>query len=137
MFPGFFSANAATGQYFKRPELYNRDRPLFRKYIPICRRLAEAGWRPMTAAWSSHPQVYVERFGDRYLTVFNDSSEPADAEITLAGPPPRALRELVADRNVTWRPVAKTPAGTAGVACHLQLDGEDLAVLDTTPAGHP
>ena len=135
MFPGFFSANAATGHYFKRPELYNRDRPLFRKYVPICRRLAEAGWRPITAAWSSRPRVYVERFGDRYLTVFNDSSEPADVEITLAGPPPQACRELVADRAVTWRPVVKTPADTAGVACQLMLDGEDLAVLDTAPAG--
>ena len=30
MFPGYFSADASTGHYFKRPELYNRDRPLFK-----------------------------------------------------------------------------------------------------------
>jgi len=32
MFPGFFSHNASQGHYFTRPELYNRDRPLFKKY---------------------------------------------------------------------------------------------------------
>lgn len=46
MFPGYFSHNAAEGHYFTRPELYDRDRPLFKKYIPLCRTLAEAGWQP-------------------------------------------------------------------------------------------
>ena len=36
MFPGFFSHNAAEGHYFTRPELYNRDRALFKKYVPLC-----------------------------------------------------------------------------------------------------
>ena len=43
MFPGFFSHNASQGHYFTRPELYDRDRPLFKKYVPLCRRVAEAG----------------------------------------------------------------------------------------------
>ncbi len=45
MFPGFFSHNASQGHYFTRPELYDRDRPLFKKYVPLCKRVAEAGWR--------------------------------------------------------------------------------------------
>ena len=49
MFPGFFSADAAGGHYFTRPELYNRDRPLFKRYIPLCKQVAEAGWEPITA----------------------------------------------------------------------------------------
>jgi hypothetical protein len=137
MFPGFFSANAATGHYFKRPELYNRDRSLFLKYVPICRQLAQAGWRPITAAWSSQPRVYVERFGARYLTVFNDSSDPIEVDITRTGPVPQAGRELLSGRAVTWRPVPKTPAGAVGATCHLRLAGEDLAVLDTAAAGEP
>ena len=48
MFPGFFSHNASEGHYFTRPELYDRDRPLFTKYVPLCRKVAEAGWEPMT-----------------------------------------------------------------------------------------
>src|ERR1035441_9376653 len=48
MFPGFFSADASTGHYFSQPALYNRDRALFKQFIPLCRRVAEAGWQPLT-----------------------------------------------------------------------------------------
>ena len=48
MFPGFFSHNASEGHYFTRPELYDRDRPLFSKYVPLCKLVAEAGWEPIT-----------------------------------------------------------------------------------------
>ena len=82
MFPGFFSADASTGHYFSRPELYNRDRPLFKKYVPLCKMVAEAGWNPITAATSNDPSVYVERFG-KYLTIFNDSKEQKTVTITL------------------------------------------------------
>ncbi|MDR0706223.1 MAG: hypothetical protein LBF88_14715 [Planctomycetaceae bacterium] len=83
MFPGFFSADAATGQYFTRPELYERDRPLFKKYIPICKEVAESGWQPITKVVSSNDHVFVERFGNEIpmLTVFNDSSEPQTATL--------------------------------------------------------
>ncbi|MDR0336185.1 MAG: hypothetical protein LBI18_03745 [Planctomycetaceae bacterium] len=76
MFPSFFSADASSEQYFTRPELYERDRPLFKKYIPLCKEVAEAGWQPITKVVSSNDQVFVERFGNEnmVLTVFNDSS---------------------------------------------------------------
>ena len=92
MFPGFFSHNASQGHYFTRPELYNRDRPLFKKYVPLCKRVAEAGWEPVTLARSSDERVYVERFGTRYLTVFNDSPDRRTVTITskVPRPPPAA-----------------------------------------------
>lgn len=82
MFPGFFSHNASERQYFQQP-LYNRDRPLFKKYVPLCKRIAEAGWKPITLARSSDDKVYVERYGKRYLTVFNDSGERRRVTVTL------------------------------------------------------
>ena len=75
MFPGYFSADASTKTYFSQPELYERDRPLFKKYVPLCKLVAEAGWQPLTLATSSEPTVYIERFGSDYFTVFNDSQE--------------------------------------------------------------
>jgi hypothetical protein len=52
---------------------------LFKKYIPLCKRVAESGWQPLTLATSSDPKVYVERFGSDAaqvcFTVFNDSKE--------------------------------------------------------------
>jgi hypothetical protein len=40
LFPGFFSHNASDAHYFTRPELYDRDREHFKKYVPICKALA-------------------------------------------------------------------------------------------------
>ncbi|MDO4587284.1 MAG: hypothetical protein Q4C95_08310 [Planctomycetia bacterium] len=78
MFPGFFSADASTGHYFTRPELYNRDRPLFKKYLPLCKLVAEAGWEPITSATVNDQSIIIERFGafdkNSLFTVFNDSN---------------------------------------------------------------
>jgi len=100
MFPGFFSPNAASGHYFSRPELYERDRELFLKYIPLCRMLAEAGWQPITNARSDNPSVYLERFGNGYLSVYNDSDQPQEAIISMLEPSWSTCRELLADREI-------------------------------------
>lgn len=90
MFPSFFSLDAATKPYWLNPQWYNRDRPVFRKYVPIIKPVAEAGWQPVTLATSNNPQVWVERFGIPgnaiYLTVRNASSAPQSARITLQKP---------------------------------------------------
>jgi len=95
MFGGFFSHNASQGHYFTRPELYDRDRDLFKKYVPLCRLVAEAGWQPVTKAVSSDEHVYVERFGEKYLTIFNDSPERVTATIALDGMASSSCRELI------------------------------------------
>ena len=120
MFPGFFSADASTGHYFSRPDLYNRDRPLFKKYVPLVKRIAEAGWQPVTGARSSDPRVYVERFGSRYLTVFNDSAEAKTATVTFEGKAPARCRELVVGADVAIKD------GQAA----FKIGPEDVAVLD-------
>lgn len=122
MFPGFFSHNASEGHYFTRPELYDRDRPLFKKYVPLCRRVAEAGWEPITLARSDDERVHVERFGRRYLTVLNDSPKKRTATITLDGLSPAGAksRELVGGGAVAWRD-GRTK---------ITLAGEDVAVID-------
>jgi hypothetical protein len=122
MFPGFFSHNASQGAYFTRPELYNRDRPLFKKYVPLCKRMAEAGWEPITRAAGSDPHVYVERFGDKYLTVFNDSPERKTATVTLDPGWRTAHRKLLAGEAL------EPPAASVALA----LDAEDVEVLELT-----
>jgi hypothetical protein len=120
MFPGFFSHNASQGAYFTRPELFDRDRLLFKKYVPLCKRVAEAGWEPLTRATSSDPHVYVERFGEKHLTVFNDSREQRTVTITWEGEPRGPGRELLSGRAVQWRDGKAT----------LELSGEDVAVIE-------
>ena len=120
MFPGFFSHNASQGHYFTRPELYERDRDLFKKYVPLCKLAAEAGWEPVTRAYSSDEHVYIERFGERCLTVFNDSEQRRTVTITVEGKTPTRGLELVSGGAVDWRQGKAT----------LTLDGEDVAVIE-------
>ncbi|MHC4206564.1 MAG: hypothetical protein ACYSTT_18080 [Planctomycetota bacterium] len=120
MFPGFFSHNASQGHYFSRPELYERDRDLFKKYVPLCKLVAEAGWEPVTLARSIDSHIYVERFGDKFLTVFNDSSEPRTVSITLERDTPKTSRELIHGRTITWR----------DRRTELTLDSEDTAIIE-------
>jgi len=120
MFPGFFSHNASQGHYFTRPELYNRDRSLFKRYVPLCKLVAEAGWEPITLARSSDDRVYVERFGDRYLTVFNDSPERRTTTIRIELPIQESSRELLSSRPI------KSDEGQI----KLTLGWEDVAVID-------
>ena len=124
MFPGFFSHNASQGHYFSRPELYDRDRPLFKKYVPLVKRVAEAGWRPVTLARSSDPKMCLERWGDRYLTVFNDSDREQTTTLTLDGRDvPSTCLDLVRGRRVAW----------TGKATPITLGPEDVALIDLAP----
>ncbi len=120
MFPGFFSADASTGHYFSRPELYNRDRPLFKKYIPLCKLLAQSGWQPVTLAHSNNNKILLERFGRNYLTVFNDSPQTQTATITLQSLAPRGQNDLLHHLPLNWQ----------NNRVNLTLDPEDVLVLE-------
>lgn len=123
MFPGFFSHNASEGHYFTRPELYNRDRPLFKKYGPLVKRVAEAGWEPLTMARPDQPSFLVERFGQDYLTVFNDGAEAAETMLRVLLPGVTGATDLVNGQE--------TAAQRDGDAATLRvrLAPEDVAVL--------
>ncbi len=125
-FPGFFSHNAAEGHYFTRPELYDRDRPLFKKFLPLCKLVAEAGWEPITQARSSDSSIHVERFGSadtQYLTIFNDSSERREAIISVESKAPATMRELVSGRSIALSEGRYSAT----------LNGDDLQVLELKP----
>jgi len=124
MFPGFFSHNASENHYFSQPALYNRDRPLFKKFIPLCKLVAEAGWQPVTNATTSDEHVYVERWGDKFLTLFNDSPETRRVKVEWRGKqPPAVTKELVSGQPIAW--------DTSGryACCEIELAAESAAVL--------
>ena len=99
MLTGFFSSNGSTDCYFDKKERYEIDRPLFRKYVPLQKELAKAGWRPLaTLAKSSNPEVYVEQFGDRYVTVFNGSLKEAKTAV-ITSPKASAAERVTGE---TW-----------------------------------
>jgi hypothetical protein len=112
-FPGF------NGIYWSNPSAYERDRSLFRKYIPLIRTVARAGWRPVTGATAPNPAILIERFdggrgGIFYLTAQNSGASAATPAITLdastlaIGDGPIDVHELVRDRAV---PVTRVTGG--------------------------
>jgi hypothetical protein len=102
MFPSMFSHNASEDPYWRAPEFYNRDRHLFKQYIPLIKRIAEAGWEPVTYATTDSDAVYVERFGPDadggvYFTFLNDSSETQQVHVTWSSKLQLAISEKIRD----------------------------------------
>ena len=86
LYPSMFSANSYSSRYWETSSLYDRDRPLFKRYIPLIRRLNTAGWQPVTFAASSNTNVYVERFGNGpnpHFTLRNMLETPVNVTLTL------------------------------------------------------
>ena len=87
VFPSMFSANAADHPYWQTPRWYNRDRELFKKYIPIIKRLSAAGWETIPCAHvagnATGANIYIERYGTRLFTVLNDGQQASEATLTI------------------------------------------------------
>ena len=119
IFPGFFSSRISGKNYFRSPELYEKDRPLFRKYIPICRKLSEAGWEPVTLVRASHPEILVERFGNSFFTVYNNTDKTQSFRLHFEDAAITSLR--------SWMTPDQTFSGEKGVftltlaPCGLQV----------------
>jgi hypothetical protein len=84
----FAPGEGAFGNYWNTPEFHNRDRHLFRRYVPLIVRLCEAGWEPVTHAWSDNERVLVERFGrwsdgNLHFTIHNASDQLQNAIIAI------------------------------------------------------
>ncbi len=76
--PSFFSHDGANDPYFVDSAMYERDRPLFRQYLPLTIRLSEALWTPVPSAETAPEAARIEQFGQPrddvfFLTVRNTS----------------------------------------------------------------
>lgn len=130
MAPSFFSHNAAGATYWSRPEIYNRDRHLFKRYVPLHQKLSAAGWQPLTHATTGNPQVWIERYGqgeELYFALFNPTEQPQGYRLAAD------LKALKFEANRLHDVLADTDAHASRVGDKLQLTGtlaaEDLRVL--------
>lgn len=128
-------------RYFSSPEFYERDRHLFQQYIPILRHITEAGWEPVTYAFTSDPAIWIERFGylekdNLYFTIRNSTPEERKAKITIqlaklaaVGEMPNA-EQLVAEIMVRKRQLTvsnKTKKNEVGF--EVNIKGYDTIVV--------
>ena len=91
----FISNALSRSEYFPArdrgstlPALQPLVKPLHEHYLPLARRLNDAGWAPVTGVTGEGPGVLCERFGrpdsgPLYITLFNDGAEAADLVLRL------------------------------------------------------
>jgi hypothetical protein len=87
--PGFFSEDGFHNPYWSNPVWYNRDRPNFKSYVPLIRRLAAGGWMPVGFASSHVSTLWVECFNDvvpgvRHITLRNSKPAPVKTDVEMA-----------------------------------------------------
>lgn len=63
MFPSMFSFNAQDAPYWQNPLWYNRDRDLFKKYLPHIISLSKAGWEITSDVKTDNEKIFIEQFG--------------------------------------------------------------------------
>lgn len=144
--PSLFAPGAGSfGNYWNTPEFHNRDRHLFRRYIPLIVRLCEAGWEPITYAWSDNERVLVERFGrwsegDLHFTVYNttDTLQNVTIAIDAASLGLRSVRDLTVWVLTDLKPfpfaVGKTKLSRLTILLNGTLAPHETAVLWLTPS---
>ncbi len=141
---GFFdwptSGLGPGSRYWDHPRYYERDRDLFRLYMPIACTLARIGWEPVPYARSSEPTVYVERFGPGadglvWWTVMNENTKPH--QVTLRIEPvglqinPAAVRAADA---ISGKPIPLEQA-EGNLLAQLEIEPGDVRVVQLGKPG--
>lgn len=133
MYPSMFSHNAAENPYWQNPAWYNRDRPLFKRYLPVIKQIAEAGWQPVTRGACDNADILVERFGPApdgavYFTLFNDSATTRTATFSTSLDPDGA-----APRRVAIDLLSGVRLEPSGSGWHVQLASQAAAAIKVLP----
>lgn len=133
MFPSMFSHNAAENPYWRNPAWYNRDRPLFKKYIPLIQQAAEAGWQPVTGAHCDNARLWLERFGPTgkgvvYFSVLNTTSTPQTGVLRIEPGEVPVRSPCVATELITRRRLDEVNGGW-----ELEVPAEGVALVGVEP----
>ncbi len=134
IFPGISNAGPEGGMnYWQHPELYERDRPTWRRYIPAIRTIATAGWEPIAYARFGVPHVWVERWGPDpegrvYFTLRNEGETADDRLLVDLEPIGLAGRPLTARDLLTGEELGATRGGTVFAIPVTVQTGRSVAI---------
>ena len=107
-FPSFFSTNASSDPYWQDHQKIENGRPFFKKYIPIIKTIAAAGWEPVTGALGNVASVKIERFGkagNLFFTVRNNGSQDVKCTVSPDLPELKISGKFAATELVSGLPV--------------------------------
>jgi hypothetical protein len=135
VWPGFFDEEAASKDpyWVSAKKWYERDRSLFKKYIPLLRRLTAAGWQPLTHASCDNSKILIERFGPEpdgtvFLTLLNDTTDTQNGTVT-ANLKALALKQFASAREL----VSGNRATPSGRGWHISLRPQQAEVICLRP----
>jgi hypothetical protein len=79
---------AGLENYFYNNTLFERDRDLFKKYVPIIKNISKAGWEPIPYANVDNNNIKIERYGyldknNLYYTVLNNNHTTQNGSIVI------------------------------------------------------
>ncbi len=138
MFPSMFSpvASSSTDAYWRTPRWYNRDRELFKRYIPIIKRVAEAGWEPVTHGTTDNDDFLVERFGPDdegrvYFTVMNDGEAAARGTVLIEAEALKLSDKATGRELVSGQAIALKAADNT-LECEVELEAEEVVALEVS-----
>ena len=90
VWPGFFDQEAASKDPYwdSKGRWYERDRALFKKYMPLLQQTTAAGWNPITFAQADNSDIHLERFGPDaqkrlFITLCNESEKPQTGRVKV------------------------------------------------------
>jgi hypothetical protein len=126
MYPSIHSFDSLG--YWDNAVYYERDRPLFKKYITLIQKLGTLGWEPVTYITSSETYVYVERFGlgeSLYVTTRNEGDQSTPYELILDS----AELEIPGGISLGFEDCI------TGEIKEARVSGSDLIITDTLAPG--
>lgn len=143
IFPSFFDGDYfedgkwKIARFWDIPELCERVRPLYKQFIPILRRMYDAGWEPVTEARTTTPSVQIERYGggegrETLLAVFNSGKGSVEAKVTIAAKTLGLPVGAKASALVNPRELDLTPNGKDLVVT-VPLEAGRCEVVSLTP----
>jgi len=153
MFYGIFPGVGSGGgrdkgyplRYFSNPDLRERDRKLFMKFVPVIRRLHSAGWEPVTRARTSDEDVFVERFGyweknNLHFTLRNEGDKEKKFDVTVSlcklGAKPDDLAAVAVKDVLTGSALSSKSDAKAGtITFSFKLPPNDSGVVSVLPGG--
>lgn len=105
--------------YFSNPKLYERDRPIFKQFIPVLKKINYAGWQPLTFATAhdidetarNGSSFSMERFGSAADGVMYWTLRRAEP-LQLAATTSRPVRLTLQTSNLGLAPRAQGYAMT-------------------------
>ncbi len=126
-FPGGYGGR---GRFATDPRL----RALYKKYVPVIRALAAAGWEPVTFAAADDPAVRIERFGREgrlplYFTAHNASDRRVACAATIDAAALRVNASALCAEALLGGEVKRARAEPGAFVVSLEIPARCTAVL--------